>query len=58
MSATHAIGFPGDTPPSAAAIGAVRATQRYRNGLVLVDRARRDGRVRAVVQLDLVCAPR
>ena len=57
VSATHAIGFPGDTPPSAAAIGSVRATQRSRNGLVLVT-VHVSERVRAVVQLDLVCAPR
>jgi hypothetical protein len=57
VSATHAIGFLGDTPPSAAAIGAVRATQRSRNGLVLVT-VHATKRVRAVVQLDLVCAPR
>jgi hypothetical protein len=56
VSATHAIGFPGDTPPSEAAIGAVRATQRYRDGLVLVT-VHVTKRVRAVVQLDLVCAP-
>jgi hypothetical protein len=57
VSATHAIGFPGDTPPSAAAIGAVRATQRSRNGLVLVT-VHVANRLRAVVQLDLVCAPK
>jgi hypothetical protein len=56
VSATHAIGFPGDMPPSEAAIGSVRATQRYRNGLMLVT-VHVTKRVRAVVQLDLVCAP-
>jgi hypothetical protein len=57
VNATHAIGFLGDTPPSAAAIGSVRATQSSRNGLVLVT-VHASKRVRAVVQLDLVCAPR
>ena len=56
VSATHAIGFPGATPPSEAVIGAVSATQRYRNGLTLVT-VHVTKRVRAVVQLDLVCAP-
>ena len=57
VSATHAIGFLGDTPPSASATRAVRATQRLRNGLVLLT-VHAAGRVRAVAQLDLVCAPR
>ena len=49
--------FPATRRPSAAAIGSVRATQRSRNGLVLVT-VHVAKRVRAVVQLDLVCAPR
>ena len=57
VSATYAIGFLGDTPPSEAAIGSVKATQRVRNGLVLVT-VHAAKRGRAVLQLDLVCAPR
>lgn len=54
-SATHAVGFYGETPPTAAAARAVRVTQRTRNGVVTLDvRAS----VRAVVQLDLVCVKR
>lgn len=57
VSATHAIAFRGDTPPSAAAIRSVRATQRVRDGFVLVTVHAPRGS-QAVVQLDLVCAPR
>jgi hypothetical protein len=57
ISASHAIGFLGDTPPSQAAIGSVSATQRIRGGLVLLT-VHAAKRVRAVAQLDLVCAPR
>ena len=57
VSATHAIGFPGDTPPTEAAIGSVSATLRIRNGLVLLT-IHAAKRVRAVAQLDLVCAPK
>jgi hypothetical protein len=57
VSATYAIGFLGDTPPSEAAIGSVKATQHVRNGLVLVT-VHAAKRGRAVLQLDLVCAPR
>lgn len=55
VSATHAIGFLGDTPPSEAAIASVRVTQRIRNGLALVTAHAPKGS-RAVVQIDLVCA--
>ena len=57
VSATHAVGFLGDTPPSEAAIGSVRATQRFRNRRVLVTVHAPRGS-RAVVQIDLVCALR
>jgi hypothetical protein len=57
VSATHAIGFLGTTPPSTAAIGAVRASQRYRAGRVIVTVRAPEGS-RAVVQVDLLCAPR
>ncbi len=57
VSASHAIGFLGDTPPSEGAIGSVRATQRFRNGIVLVT-VHAAKHVRAVVQLDLLCTPR
>ncbi len=57
VGATHAVGFLGDTPPSEAAIGSVRATQRFRNGRVLVTVHAPRGS-RAVVQIDLVCALR
>jgi hypothetical protein len=57
VSATYAIGFLGDTPPSDAAIGSVKATQHLRKGLVLVT-VHAAKRGRAVLQLDLVCAPR
>lgn len=55
VSATHAIGFLGDTPPSMAAIGSVHVTQRIRNGVVRVTARAPEGS-RAVVQIDLVCA--
>ena len=55
VSATHAIGFLGDTPPSEVAIGSVRVTQRIHDGLVLVTAHAPKGS-RAVVQIDLVCA--
>jgi hypothetical protein len=54
-SATHAIGFYGETPPTAAAARAIRVTQRTRNGVVTLHVR---SSVRAVVQLDLVCVKR
>ena len=54
-SATHAIGFYGETPPTAAAARAIRVTQRTRNGGVTLEVR---SSVRAVVQLDLVCVKR
>jgi hypothetical protein len=57
VSATHAIAFSGDTPPSTATIGSVRATQRVRNGFAVVTVHAPRG-AHAVVQLDLVCTPR
>ena len=57
VGATHAVAFAGALPPTAAAIGAVHATQRVKNGFVIVTvRAPRGSH--ALVQLDLVCAPR
>src|SRR5206468_982376 len=51
-SATHAIGFYAQLPPSAKAARGVHVTQSIRNGVVaLAIRSR----VQAVVQLDLVC---
>jgi hypothetical protein len=59
-AATHAIGFFGDVPPSAALAGTVRVSQRVHAGAVTL--TVRAGRAvagsRAVVQLDLVCAVR
>jgi hypothetical protein len=55
VAATHAIGFPGDAPPSVVAARSVHVTQRVTAGRVTL--AIRSG-VRALVQLDLLCAPR
>jgi hypothetical protein len=52
-SASHAIGFYGNVPPTAARAGGIHVTQRVRNGVVaLVIRSH----VPAVVQVDLVCS--
>jgi hypothetical protein len=51
-SATHAIGFYGQTPPSAKAARAVHVTQTIRNGVVAFTIR---SKAQAVVQLDLIC---
>jgi hypothetical protein len=60
VTATHAIGFFGDTPPSVSLAGSVHVTQRVAAGRVKL--TIRAGRAiagsRAIVQLDLVCVPR
>jgi hypothetical protein len=60
VAATHAIGFFGDAPPSTSLARSVHVTQRVPAGRVKL--TIRAGRAiagsRAVVQLDLVCAPR
>ena len=60
VAATHAIGFFGDAAPSASLARSVHVTQRVAAGRVKL--TIRAGRAiagsRAVVQLDLVCAPR
>jgi hypothetical protein len=54
-SASHAIGFYGAAPPTAARAAGIKVTQRVRNGIVaLVIRSH----VPAVVQVNLLCAPR
>jgi hypothetical protein len=60
VAATHAIGFYGDIPPSASLARSVQVAQSVRAGRVkLTIRATRAvGRDNAVVQLDLVCAPK
>jgi hypothetical protein len=55
VSATHAIGFPGDAPPTAAAARSVHVTQAVSAGRVTL--TIRSG-ASAVVQLDLVCVAR
>ena len=59
VAATHAIGFFGDAPPSASLARSVQVTQRVAAGRVKL--TIRAGRAiagsRAIVQLDLVCAP-
>ena len=58
VSATHAVGFYGQTPPSAELVGAVHASRGVRDGHVKV--TIRAGtavqNARAVVQVDLTCA--
>jgi len=60
VAATHAIGFYGDIPPSASLARSVQVAQSVRAGRVkLTIRATRAlGLDNAVVQLDLVCAPK
>ena len=59
-AATHAIGFFGDTPPSVSLARSVQVTQSVHAGRVelTIRAARAIAGSRAVVQLDLVCAPR
>lgn len=54
VSATHAIGFVGDKPPSVAAAKSVHVTQQVAAGHVALT-IRAGFRVVAVVQLDLLC---
>lgn len=58
VSASHAVGFYGKTPPTAALIGAVSATRTVRNGRVTVSihAGASVSNVRAVVQILLTCA--
>jgi hypothetical protein len=58
VSASHAVGFYGQTPPSAALIAAVHATHTVRNGRVIVSirAGSAVAKVRAVVQILLTCA--
>jgi hypothetical protein len=58
VSATHAVGFYGKTPPTARLVGSVRATRAVRGGRVTVTirAGQAVGNVRAVVQVDLTCA--
>jgi hypothetical protein len=54
VSATHAIGFPGDRPPSVAAARSVQVAQHIAGrSVALTIRAGRG--VHAIVQLDLLC---
>jgi hypothetical protein len=57
VSASHAVGFFGDSPPAAAFVRQVRALHRVRNGVATVTVRSAEG-VSAVVQLDIVCVPR
>lgn len=60
VSATHAVGFYGDRPPSAALANAINATHRvHDNGVVLIVHASFEAAAAsAIVQVDLVCTPR
>ena len=55
VAATHAIGFPGETPPSVATARSVRVTQRVHAGRVALTI---HAGARALVQVDLVCGAR
>jgi hypothetical protein len=57
VSASHAVGFFGATPPGAALVRRVRASHRIHNGVATVKVSAAEG-VAAVVQLDIVCVPR
>lgn len=58
-AATHAIGFFGPTPPAPSVVRSVEVTQRVQAGRVelTIRAARAVAGSRAVVQVDLVCAP-
>jgi hypothetical protein len=57
LSATHAVGFYGRSPPSAALVRSVSVTQAVRGGAVqLVVHAVLPAGVHAIVQADLECA--
>jgi hypothetical protein len=60
VAATHAIGFFGDKPPSASLARSIRVAQSVHAGRVrlTIRAARAIAGGHAVVQLDLVCAPR
>lgn len=60
VSATHALGFYGDRPPSAALARAVSASHHIRgNSVVLTVHATAAAAIASpIVQLDLVCTPR
>lgn len=53
--ATHAVGFYGAAPPTAAVARKVHVTQRLHDGAVIVSIA---STTKAVVQIDLLCVPR
>jgi hypothetical protein len=56
VSATHAIAFIGNTPPSANLVASVTATHTvHRSSVTVTAHATRAG---AIVQLDLLCAPK
>jgi hypothetical protein len=57
VTATHAIGFAGDTPPSVAAARSVHVTQHVAAGRVALTIRAGPG-VQAIVQLDLLCGTR
>jgi hypothetical protein len=57
VSASHAVGFFGDSPPGAAFVRQVRASHRVRDGVATVTVRSAEG-VAAVVQLDIVCVPK
>jgi hypothetical protein len=55
QSATFAVGFYGNTPPTAAQAHGIRVVQRVRNGIATYAIT---SHVKAVLQIDLVCVPR
>jgi hypothetical protein len=55
VKASHAVGFLGETPPAIGRVGAVRVSQRFRNGVVTAT-VRAPRGAGAMVQLDLLCA--
>ncbi|MDX6474001.1 MAG: hypothetical protein QOK22_2817 [Gaiellaceae bacterium] len=60
VSATHAVGFYGNTPPTLGVAQSVHVTQQVRNGIVHISANGGTGRLegRTIVQVDLVCAVR
>jgi hypothetical protein len=58
ISATHAIGFYGDRPPTIGVAQSVHVTQKVRKGVVRVSATGGTGLLegRTIVQVDLVCA--
>ena len=57
VRATHAVAFDAATPPGPETVALVHAAQRVRNGEVTLT-ARAPAGAHALVQVDLVCAPR